>query len=115
MFQMFNQQLDVVSASSRGALLRDVVFECVDAIAEFQNNWLKVLDSEFAKFEKESKDLEEGFPEYVMALANDCYRSTEFSDAMCRRVLLCLKFLVGDYDGGRALSQRVYRKGQREL
>jgi exocyst complex component 3 len=89
-FQMFNQQLDVVSTSSRGALLRDVVFECIDAISEFQENWIAALDSELKKFlvrpKPPAKDLEEGLPEYVMALANDCYRSTEFSEAMCKRV-----------------------------
>lgn len=85
-FQMFNQQLDVVATSSRGALVKEVVFECVDAIANFQSNWVALLDSEFKKFQKESKDLAQGLPEYVMALANDCYRSDEFSNAMCTRV-----------------------------
>jgi len=91
-FQMFNQQLDVVSTSSRGPLLRDVVYECVTTLSHFQNNWIKVLESEFKKFEEKAKDLAEGLPEYVMALANDCYRSTEFSETMCRR----LETLVDD-------------------
>ncbi|KAJ3048787.1 SNARE-binding exocyst subunit S6 [Rhizophlyctis rosea] len=85
-FQMFNQQVDVVSSSSRGALLYDVVTECCITLDEFHKAWLKVLDSEYTKFTEHSPDLAEGLPEYVVALANDCLRSTEFSEAISARI-----------------------------
>ena len=68
-------------SSSRGKLLYDVVWECCSTLEQFQNAWLKVIDSEFQKFETKTGILSEGFPEYLMALANDSMRSTEFSEA----------------------------------
>ncbi|KAJ3212200.1 SNARE-binding exocyst subunit S6, partial [Clydaea vesicula] len=85
-FQMFNQQIDVAASSSKGPLMKSVVFECVNTLIEFQQNWLKLMDSEYKKFETKASDLNEGLPEYIMALANDCYRSTEFSETMCSRL-----------------------------
>lgn len=85
-FQMFNQQVDVVASSSRGQLLYDVVVECCVTLDEFHKAWLRILDSEYQKFTERSPDLAEGLPEYVTALANDCLRSTEFSEAISARV-----------------------------
>lgn len=65
-FQMFNQQIDVAASSSRGPLLFEVVSECVATLLEFQINWIKIMDSEFKKFETKSNDLAEGLPEYIM-------------------------------------------------
>ncbi|KAJ3028606.1 SNARE-binding exocyst subunit S6, partial [Rhizophlyctis rosea] len=85
-FQMFNQQVDVVASSSRGQLLYDVVCECCVTLDEFHKAWLKILDSEYEKFVSRSVELAEGLPEYVVALANDCLRSTEFSEAIGTRI-----------------------------
>ncbi|KAH6562713.1 hypothetical protein BASA50_007432 [Batrachochytrium salamandrivorans] len=85
-FQMFNQQLDVVSTSSRGHLLHDVVMECCNSLDEFQNAWIKILDQEYGKFVAKSNDLSEGLVEYVMALANDSLRSSEFSETISQRL-----------------------------
>ncbi|KAI8928085.1 exocyst complex component Sec6-domain-containing protein [Entophlyctis helioformis] len=85
-FQMFNQQLDVVATSSRGQLLHDVVMECCNTLEAFQAAWIKILDSEFAKFTAKSADLSEGLVEYIMALANDSLRSSEFSETISIRL-----------------------------
>lgn len=80
LFKMFNQQIDVVSSSSRGSLLTDVVTECIATLEEYQRYWITLLDAEFKKFEDKAKGLVQGLPEFIMALANDCYRSTEFCE-----------------------------------
>ncbi|KAJ3284204.1 SNARE-binding exocyst subunit S6 [Borealophlyctis nickersoniae] len=85
-FQMFNQQVDVVASSSRGQLLYDVVTECCVTLDEFHKAWMRILDSEYQKVTERSPDLAEGLPEYIVALANDCLRSTEFSEAISTRI-----------------------------
>jgi exocyst complex component 3 len=39
-FQMFNQQLDVVAPASRGQLLAEIVGECCNTLEQFQNAWV---------------------------------------------------------------------------
>jgi hypothetical protein len=85
-FQMFNQQLDVVASSSRGQLLNEIVNECCIVMEEFQQSWMKLIDMEYNKFFNKANDLNEGLVEYIMALANDCMRSTEFSDTISNRL-----------------------------
>jgi hypothetical protein len=85
-FQMFNQQLDVVATTSKGQLLSEIVKECCVVMIEFQNAWIKIIDLEFNKFIQKSNDLNEGLVEYLIALANDCMRSTEFSDTISKRL-----------------------------
>jgi hypothetical protein len=85
-FQMFNQQLDVVASSSRGQLLNEIVNECCLVMEEFQQSWIKLIDMEYNKFFNKANDLNEGLVEYIMALANDCMRSTEFSDTISNRL-----------------------------
>ena len=85
-FQMFNQQLDVVASTSRGHLLAEIVSECCTVMQEFQNAWIRLVDLESNKFFQKSNDLNEGLVEYIIALANDCMRSTEFSDTISTRL-----------------------------
>lgn len=86
-FKMFNQQIDVAITSSRGQLLYDVVLVCIDVMEEYQNAWIKILDQEYQKFVEKSPELSDGLPEYVMALANDFLRSTEFSENIRERLV----------------------------
>lgn len=85
-FQMFNQQLDVVATTSKGLLLNEIVTECCNVMLEFQAAWMKVIELEYVKFFQKSNDLNEGLVEYIIALGNDCMRSTEFSDTISARL-----------------------------
>ncbi|KAJ3064946.1 SNARE-binding exocyst subunit S6 [Podochytrium sp. JEL0797] len=85
-FQMFNQQIDVVSSSSRGALIFDVMAECCTALEEFQRAWTRILEFEYEKFVDKSNELAEGLPDYIVALANDCMKCTEFAEIMITRI-----------------------------
>ncbi|KAJ3190257.1 SNARE-binding exocyst subunit S6 [Gaertneriomyces sp. JEL0708] len=84
-FSMFNQQVDVVASSSRGQLLFNVVKECCVTLDEFHKAWTRILDNEFQKFVDKSPELTEGLPDYMIALANDCLRSTEFAESLTER------------------------------
>jgi hypothetical protein len=84
-FQMFNQQLDVVSVSA-GNLISDIVTECCNAMVTFQSEWTKMIDMEFSKFRNKSTDLNEGLVEYTTALCNDCLRSQEFAEEIVSRL-----------------------------
>ncbi|KAJ3014877.1 SNARE-binding exocyst subunit S6 [Thoreauomyces humboldtii] len=91
-FQMFNQQVDLVSSSSRGELLYDVVKECCRTLDEFHKAWTRIMDNEYQKFvdrethtAKPGHELADGLPDYVVALANDCFRSSEFSEQLLER------------------------------
>ncbi|KAI9352595.1 exocyst complex component Sec6-domain-containing protein [Obelidium mucronatum] len=85
-FQMFNQQIDVVSSSSRGALTFDVMSECSTALEEFQRAWTRIVEFEYDKFTEKASDLAEGLPDYITALANDFMKCTEFSEIMISRI-----------------------------
>jgi hypothetical protein len=85
-FQMFNQQIDVTSHSSCGKLLFDVVVECCRVMSEFQNQWLGILDQEYTKFTKKALEINEGLVEYIIALANDSVRCTDFSENISSRL-----------------------------
>lgn len=66
-FQMFNQQIDVVSPSSRGQLLLNVVVECMNSSSALHSNWINVMEVEYKRFETKSTELAEGLPEYIIA------------------------------------------------
>ncbi|KAJ3390907.1 SNARE-binding exocyst subunit S6 [Entophlyctis sp. JEL0112] len=85
-FQMFNQQIDVVAQSNRGSLVFDVIHECCAALDEYQNAWGRILENEYQKFCEKSPDSAEGLPDYVVALANDCLKCTEFTEIMIARI-----------------------------
>lgn len=84
-FQMFNQQIDLVSTSSKGKLLYEVVNECCIVLNEYRQKWLEKLDSEFKNYVDKVPGMGEGFPEYSIALANDCFRCIEFTEVLSDR------------------------------
>ncbi|KAJ3140405.1 SNARE-binding exocyst subunit S6 [Physocladia obscura] len=85
-FQMFNQQIDVVAKSHKGSLVFDVVHECCVALEEYQSAWSRIVEFEYEKFCEKSAELAEGLPDYIVALANDCLKCTEFAEIMISRV-----------------------------
>ncbi|KAI9099318.1 exocyst complex component Sec6-domain-containing protein [Phlyctochytrium arcticum] len=84
-FQMFNQQVDIAATCSRGQLLYDVIKECCLILDEFHKAWMRVLDTEYQRLVDKSPDLAPGLPDYITALANDCLRSSEFSELLLAR------------------------------
>lgn len=89
LFQMVNQQVDVATESGQGAILAQVISEVNRIQRGIQDQWVKVLDSEFKKMSSEStkpEDIAGGLVEYVMALANDQIKSADFTESLLARV-----------------------------
>ncbi|KAL1918226.1 uncharacterized protein VTP21DRAFT_3492 [Calcarisporiella thermophila] len=87
MFQMVNQQIDIVSESNQGPLLFKIVNECQEAMTQSQKLWKELLQSEYRKLIELPKDAQvPGFVDYAIALANDQVRSADFSEAILKRL-----------------------------
>jgi hypothetical protein len=86
LFNMVNQQIDIVLDSSRGQLLLDVVKECKRSLLVYQSHFMQLVQSEYTKFVQDSKKVPGGIIEYTMALANDSLKCTEFVELIVKRL-----------------------------
>lgn len=85
-FQILNQQIDVVSTSDRGNLLYQVVLECFQTFESFQQAWVKLLNDECARWITDAAMMPLGLPEWICALANDQMRCTDNVEVLKRKV-----------------------------
>ncbi|CAO3693544.1 unnamed protein product [Rhizopus microsporus] len=83
LFQIINQQIDVAAEANQGKLLYLVVNECHKVMKDSQSFWKKLLASELQKQLEQPGD---GFIEYVMALANDQIKCSDFVNDILNRV-----------------------------
>ncbi|KAI9271298.1 exocyst complex component Sec6-domain-containing protein [Sporodiniella umbellata] len=83
LFQIVNQQIDLAAEANQGKLLYLVVNECYKVMKDSQSFWKQLLASEFQKYKAELAD---GFIEYVMALANDQLKCSDFASDILERV-----------------------------
>ncbi|KAG1473431.1 hypothetical protein G6F56_000954 [Rhizopus delemar] len=83
LFQIINQQIDVAAEANQGKLLYLVVNECHKVMKDSQSFWKKLLASELQKQLDQPGD---GFIEYVMALANDQLKCSDFASDILERV-----------------------------
>ncbi|KAI7868607.1 exocyst complex component Sec6-domain-containing protein [Spinellus fusiger] len=86
MFQIINQQIDVAAEANQGKLLYLVVYECHKVMKDSQSFWKKLLVSEMRRQIEQPEDVPEGFVEYVMALANDQIKCSDFTEAILKRI-----------------------------
>lgn len=86
LFQIINQQIDVAADANQGKLLYLVVNECHKVMKDSQSFWKKLLFSELQKQLDQLEDVPEGFVEYVMALANDQIKCSDFANDILMRV-----------------------------
>ncbi|KAI9333387.1 exocyst complex component Sec6-domain-containing protein [Pilaira anomala] len=86
LFQIINQQIDVAAEANQGKLLYLVVNECHKVMKDSQVFWKKLLLSELQKQLEQPEDVPEGFVEYVMALANDQIKCSDFANDILIRV-----------------------------
>ncbi|KAJ3366953.1 SNARE-binding exocyst subunit S6 [Allomyces javanicus] len=86
LFNMVNQQIDVVMEASRGQLLLDVVRECKRVLLVYQSHFLQLVNAEYAKFVQDPNKVPGGIVEYTMALANDSLKCTEFVELIIKRL-----------------------------
>lgn len=86
LFQIINQQIDVAADANQGKLLYLVVNECHKVMKDSQSFWKKLLFSELQKQLDQPEDVPEGFVEYIMALANDQIKCSDFANDILMRV-----------------------------
>jgi exocyst complex component 3 len=86
LFQIINQQIDVAADANQGKLLYLVINECHKVMKDSQIFWKKLLTSELQKQLDQPEEVPEGFVEYVMALANDQIKCSDFANDILVRV-----------------------------
>ncbi|KAJ7224349.1 exocyst complex component Sec6 [Mycena pura] len=86
MFQMVNQQVDLAAESGQGAILARVVSETNRVMRGMQEQWVKVIETEFKKQIEKPDEVAGGLVEYVIALANDQIKSADYSEALLARL-----------------------------
>jgi hypothetical protein len=87
LFQLINQQIDVAADANQGKLLYLVINECHKVMKDSQSFWKRLLGTELHKQMEQPEDVPEGFVEYVMALANDQIKCSDFANDILDRVL----------------------------
>ncbi|KAI8073404.1 exocyst complex component Sec6-domain-containing protein [Gilbertella persicaria] len=86
LFQIINQQIDVAADANQGKLLYLVIHECHKVMKDAQSFWKRLLQTELQKQLEQPEDAPEGFVEYVMALANDQIKCSDFANDILMRV-----------------------------
>ncbi|KAF7370677.1 Exocyst complex component Sec6 [Mycena sanguinolenta] len=86
MFQMVNQQVDLATESGQGAILARVVSESNRVMRSMQDQWVKVIETEFKKQIDKPEEVAGGLVEYVIALANDQIKSADYAEALLARL-----------------------------
>ncbi|RKP35078.1 exocyst complex component Sec6-domain-containing protein, partial [Dimargaris cristalligena] len=87
LFQIVNEQVELACESNRGRLIFDVVCECNNVFRSTQQQWKRLLDSEYRRqITNAGADTPPGLVDYVIALANDHLRSVEYTESVLQRV-----------------------------
>ncbi|KAF8216410.1 exocyst complex component Sec6 [Mycena galopus ATCC 62051] len=86
LFQMVNQQVDLATESGQGAILARVVSEANRVMRGIQEQWVKVIETEFKKQTEKPEEVAGGLVEYVIALANDQIKSADYAEALLTRL-----------------------------
>jgi exocyst complex component 3 len=86
-WQIINEQVDAATESGQGAILARIVTESVRVIRQTQEQWSKLIDSEFKKnVDGKPEDIAPGLAEYLAALANDQIKCADYAEALSARL-----------------------------
>jgi len=86
LFQMINQQVDLAMESGQGAILARVITDVDRVMRGIQDQWTKVVDSEFKKQVEKPEEVPGGLVEYCIALANDQVKCADYAEALSARI-----------------------------
>ncbi|KAJ2662344.1 SNARE-binding exocyst subunit S6 [Coemansia sp. RSA 1200] len=75
LFEIINQNIELVTEAQRAKLLCDLVAECNKVFQDVSKQWRDLLASEKAKQIETPETVAEGLVDYTMALANEQIRS----------------------------------------
>jgi exocyst complex component 3 len=86
LFQMINQQVDLAMESGQGVILARVITDVDRVMRGIQDQWTKVVDSEFKRQVEKPEDAPSGLVEYSIALANDQIKCADYAEALSARI-----------------------------
>ena len=86
LFQMINQQVDLAMESGQGVILARVITDVDRVMRGIQDQWTKVVDSEFKRQVEKPEDAPGGLVEYSIALANDQIKCADYAEALSARI-----------------------------
>ncbi|KAG9223962.1 hypothetical protein CCMSSC00406_0004422 [Pleurotus cornucopiae] len=86
LFQMVNQQIDLATESGQGAILASVVGETNRVMRSIQDQWVKIVEAEFKKQVEKPEEVSGGLVEYLIALANDQFKSADNAEILLSRL-----------------------------
>ena len=86
LFQMINQQVDLAMESGQGAILSRVITDVDRVMRGIQDQWTRVIDSEFKKQVDKPEEAPGGLVEYCIALANDQVKCADYAEALSARI-----------------------------
>ncbi|KAI9477963.1 MAG: exocyst complex component Sec6-domain-containing protein [Benjaminiella poitrasii] len=86
LFQIINQQIDVAAEANQGKLLYLVVSECHKVMKDSQAFWKKLLTTELHKQLEQPQNVPGGLVEYVIAVANEQLKCSDFANDILARV-----------------------------
>lgn len=86
LFQMINQQVDLAIETGQGAILARVITDVDRVLRGIQDQWTKVIDSEFKKQVEKLEEVPPGLVEYCIALANDQIKCADYAETLSARV-----------------------------
>jgi len=83
---MVNQQVDAAMESGQGTILSNVVTEVNRVMRGIQDQWTKLVETEYKKHAEKPEEVPGGLVEYIIALANDQIKSADFAEALSARI-----------------------------
>jgi len=83
---MINQQVDLAMESGHGAILARVITNVDRVMRGIQDQWTRVVDSEFKKQVEKPEEVPGGLVEYSIALANDQVKCADYAEALSARI-----------------------------
>lgn len=86
LFQMVNQQVDAAMDSNQGIILVRVIEEVSRVMRGIQDQWTRLVDSEYRKQIEKPEEAAGGLVEYSIALANDQLKSADFAETLSGRI-----------------------------
>jgi exocyst complex component 3 len=86
LFQMVNQQVDAAMESGQGMILARVVSETNRVMRGVQDQWTRIIETEYKKTSERPEEAPGGLVEYVIALANDQIKSADYAEALSARL-----------------------------
>ncbi|KAL0953695.1 hypothetical protein HGRIS_004889 [Hohenbuehelia grisea] len=86
LFQMVNQQVDLAIESGQGAILARVIGDTNRVMRNIQEQWVKAIEAEYKKQVEKPEEVAGGLVEYIIALANDQFKSADNTEALLARL-----------------------------